>query len=138
MLDVNRLRVIDAVARTGSVTAAAKELHYSQPSVTHHLGRLERATGAQLLQRGGRGIRLTPAGQLLADRAAEILGRIDAADAELSAHVGLSAGRVRLAGFSSAIGALLPGAMAALTQQHPDLQVSLTDAHPLEAIELLR
>ena len=103
MLDVNRLRVIDAVARHGSVTAAAKELHYSQPSVTHHLARLEAETGAQLLQRVGRGIRLTPAGQLLADRAAEIIGRIDAAGAELSAHVGLTAGRVRLAGFASAI-----------------------------------
>jgi molybdate transport repressor ModE-like protein len=55
MLDVNRLRVIDAVARHGSVTAAAKELHYSQPSVTHHLARLEAETGAQLLQRVGRG-----------------------------------------------------------------------------------
>src|ERR687894_70075 len=41
MLDVTRLRVIDAVARHGSVTAAAKDLHYSQPTVTHHLGRLE-------------------------------------------------------------------------------------------------
>ena len=81
MLDVNRLRVIDAVARHGSVTAAAKELHYSQPSVTHHLARLEAETGAQLLQRVGRAIRLTPAGQLLADRAAEIIGRIDAAGA---------------------------------------------------------
>src|ERR687886_156576 len=91
MLDVNRLRVIDAVARHGSVTAAAKELHYSQPSVTHHLARLESETGAQLIQRVGRGIRLTPAGQLLADRAAEIIGRIDAAGAELSAHVGLTA-----------------------------------------------
>ena len=88
MLDVTRLRVIDAVARHGSVTAAAKELHYSQPSVSHHLARLEAETGAQLLQRVGRGIRLTQAGQLLADRAAEIIGRIDAADAELSAHVG--------------------------------------------------
>src|SRR5205807_9032742 len=88
MLDVNRLRVIDAVARNGSVTAAAKELHYSQPSVTHHLARLEAETGAQLLQRVGQGIRLTPAGQLLADRAAEIIGRINAAGAELSAHVG--------------------------------------------------
>ena len=102
MLDVNRLRVIDAVARLGSVTAAAKELHYSQPSVTHHLARLEAETGAQLLQRVGRRIRLTPAGQLLADRAAEIIGRIDAAGAELSAHVGLNAGRVRLADFASA------------------------------------
>jgi len=138
MLDVNRLRVIDAVARHGSVTAAAKELHYSQPSVTHHLARLEAETGAQLLQRVGRGVRLTPAGRLLADRAAEIIGRIDAAGAELSAHVGLTAGRVRMAGFSSAIGSLVPEAVAALTRRHPGLQVSLTDTHPAEAIELLR
>ena len=138
MLDVTRLRVIDAVARHGSVTAAARELHYSQPSVTHHLARLEAETGAQLLQRVGRGIRLTPAGQLLADRAAEIIGRIDAADAELSAHVGLTAGRVRLAGFSSAIGSLVPRAVAALAGRHPGLQISLTDTHPPEALELLR
>src|SRR5215203_1805625 len=138
MLDVNRLRVIDAVARHGSVTAAAKELHYSQPSVTHHLARLEAETGAQLLQRVGRGIRLTPAGELLADRAAEIIGRIDAAGAELSAHVGLTAGRVRLAGFASAIGSLVPAAVATLATRHPGLQISLTDTHPPDAIELLR
>jgi len=88
MLDVTRLRVIDAVARHGSVTAAAKELHYSQPSVSHHLARLEAETGAQLVQRVGRGIRLTEAGRLLADRAAEIIGRIEAADAELTATPG--------------------------------------------------
>ena len=138
MLDVNRLRVIDAVARHGSVTAAAKELHYSQPSVSHHLARLEAESGAQLLQRVGRGIRLTQAGQLLADRAAEIIGRIDAAGAELSAHVGLTAGRVRLAGFSSAIGSLVPRAVAALAGKHPDLQITLIDTHPPEALELLR
>jgi DNA-binding transcriptional LysR family regulator len=138
MLDVTRLRVIDAVARHGSVTAAARELHYSQPSVTHHLARLEAETGAQLLQRVGRGIRLTQAGELLADRAAEIIGRIDAADAELSAHVGLTAGRVRLAGFSSAIGSLVPRAVAGLAGTHPGLEVSLTDTHPPDALELLR
>jgi DNA-binding transcriptional LysR family regulator len=138
MLDITRLRVIDAVARHASVTAAARELSYSQPSVSHHLARLEAETGAQLLQRVGRGVRLTPAGRLLADRAAEILGRIDAADAELSAHVGLNAGHVRLAGFSSAIGSLLPGAVAALEQKHPNVQVTLTDAHPPEALDLLR
>jgi molybdate transport repressor ModE-like protein len=138
MLDVNRLRVIDAVARHGSVTAAARELHYSQPSVTHHLARLEAQTGAQLVQRVGRGIRLTQAGQLLADRAAEIIGRIEAADAELSAHVGLTAGRVRLAGFSSAIASLVPRAVAGLAGRHPGLQITLTDAHPPDALELLR
>jgi len=138
MLDVTRLRVIDALARHGSVTAAAKELHYSQPTVSHHLARLEAETGAQLLQRVGRGVRLTQAGQLLADRAAEIIGRVDAADAELAAHVGLTAGRVRLAGFSSAIGSFVPRAVAALAADHPGLQINLTDTHPLEALELLR
>jgi DNA-binding transcriptional LysR family regulator len=138
MLDVTRLRVLDAFARLGSVTAAAKELHYTQPTVSHHLARLEAETGAQLLQRAGRGIRLTPAGQLLADRAAEIIGRIDVADAELAAHVGLTAGRVRLTSFSSVIESLVPRAVAALTNKHPGLQISLTNTQPPEALELLR
>jgi DNA-binding transcriptional LysR family regulator len=138
MLDLARLRIIDAVARHGSVTAAAKALHYSQPSVSHHLARLEAETGAQLLQRVGRGVRLTEAGRLLADRAAEIIGRVDAADAELSAHIGLKAGKVRLGGFSSAIGSLFPRAMTALARQHPGLQISLTDVHPPEGLQLLR
>src|ERR687886_2199644 len=130
MLNLTHLKVLDAVARHGSVTAAARELHYSQPSVTHHLGRLEAEPGAQLVQRVGRGIRLTPAGRLLADRAAEIIGRIDAAHAELSAHVGLTAGRVRLAAFASAIGSLIPAAVATLAARHPSLEISLTDTHP--------
>jgi DNA-binding transcriptional LysR family regulator len=138
MLDASRLRVIDAVARHGSVTAAARELSYSQPSVSHHLARLEAETGAQLLQRVGRGIRLTQAGELLAGRAAEILGRIDAAEAELSAHVGLTTGRVRLAGFASAIALLVPRAAAALARDHPGLEIGSTDTHPPEALELLR
>src|SRR3954451_12667088 len=138
MLDATRLRVLDAVARDGSVTAAARELSYSQPSVSHHLARLEAETGAQLLQKSGRGIRLTQAGSLLADRAAEIIGRIDAAEAELSAHVGLTAGRVRVAGFASAIGSLVPRAAATLAREHPGLEIGSTDTHPPEALELLR
>jgi DNA-binding transcriptional LysR family regulator len=138
MLDVTRLRVLDAVARLGSVTAAARELGYSQPSISHHLARLEAETGAQLLQRVGRGIRLTQAGHLLADRAAEIIGRIDAADAELSAHVGLTAGRVRLAGFASAIASLVPPAATLLKRDHPGLEIGVTDTHPPDALELLR
>jgi molybdate transport repressor ModE-like protein len=138
VLDLARLRVLAAVARHGSVTAAARELHYSQPSVSHHLAKLEAETGAQLLQRVGRGVRLTEAGRLLAERAAEILGRVDAASAELSAHVGLDAGRVRLAGFSSALSTIAPAAAAALAERHPGLELSLVDAHPDEALAMLR
>src|SRR4029079_6628487 len=74
----------------------------------------------------------------LADRRPEIIGRIDAAGAELSAHVGLTAGRVRLAGFASAIGSLVPAAAAARASGHPGVEIALTDTHPPEAIELLR
>jgi DNA-binding transcriptional LysR family regulator len=138
MVTLVQLRVIDAVRRHGSVTAAAKELRYTQPSISHHLSRLEAQLGAQLLQRVGRGIRLTPAGRLLADRAAEIIGRVDSATAELAALVGLNAGRVRLAGFNSVMSSLLPQAATVLAQQHPGLELGLTDAHPEDALQQLR
>src|ERR671919_1188947 len=138
MLDVNRLRVLAAVARLGSVTAAARELHYSQPSVSHHLGRLEAATGARLIQRVGRGIRLTPEGELLAQRAAEIVGRVDAASVELAAHLGLSAGRVRLAGFQTVLSTIVPKAAGELARSHPGIELNLVDVHPVEALEMLR
>jgi DNA-binding transcriptional LysR family regulator len=138
MVTLVQLRVIDAVRRHGSVTAAAGELHYAQPSISHHLSRLEAHTGATLLQRVGRGIRLTEAGLLLADRAAEIIGRVDSATAELSTLVGLHAGRVRLAGFGSVMSSLVPQAAAVLTGRHPGLQLGLSDMHPEDALEQLR
>jgi DNA-binding transcriptional LysR family regulator len=138
MVTLVQLRVIDAVRRHGSVTAAARELHYTQPSISHHLSRLESQTGARLLQRVGRGIRLTEAGRLLADRAAEIIGRVDSATAELSTLVGLHAGRVRLAGFNSVMSSLVPQAAAILARQHPGLELRLTDTHPEDALQLLR
>ncbi|RBQ16994.1 LysR family transcriptional regulator [Spongiactinospora rosea] len=138
MLDIVRLRVLAAVARHRSVTAAARELHYSQPSVSHHLAKLEAETGAKLVQRAGRGIRLTEAGRLLAERAGEILGRLDAAEHELAAHVGLRSGRVRLAAFPSALGTFVPRAAARLAREHPGLALRITEAEPPEALRMLR
>jgi DNA-binding transcriptional LysR family regulator len=138
MLTLTHLRILDAVARLGSVTAAAQELHYSQPSVSHQLGRLETATGARLLQRVGRGIRLTPEGELRARRAAEIVGRVDAASDELAAHVGLQTGRVRLAGFQTVLSTLIPKAASELARRHPGVELNLVDVHPPEALAMLR
>jgi DNA-binding transcriptional LysR family regulator len=138
MVTLVQLRVLEAVRRHGSVTEAAKELHYSQPSLSHHLARLEAQTGARLLQRVGRGIRLTEAGHLLADRGAEIVGRVDSATAELSTLIGLRAGRVRLAGFGSVMSSLVPQAAAVLARQHPGLELILIDTHPEDALQLLR
>jgi len=138
MLDVTRLKVLVAVARHGSVTAAARALNYAQPSVSHHIARLEAETGTQLLERVGRGIRLTEAGQLLAERAEEIIGRLDSAEAELAAHVGLREGRVRLAAFPSALGTLVPAAAARLAAETPGMEFMLTEAEPPEALRMLR
>lgn len=138
MLDVTRLRVLVAVARHGSVTAAAGALHYAQPSVSHHLARLEAETGSRLVQRAGRGIRLTEAGRLLADRAEEILGRLAAAEAELAAHTGLHAGRVRLAAFPSALGTFVPAAAATFAAAYPAVDLHFREAEPPEAVRLLR
>ncbi|SDT71264.1 LysR family transcriptional regulator [Jiangella sp. DSM 45060] len=138
MLDLTRLRVLVAVAREGSVTAAADALHYAQPSVSHHLARLEAEVGLPLTQRAGRGVRLTEAGELLARRAEEILGQVEAAETELSAHAGLRTGRVRLAAFPSALATLVPTAAARFAAAHPDVELALTEAEPPAALTALR
>src|SRR5712691_2610578 len=138
MLDVTRLRVLVAVARHGSVTAAAHALNYAQPSVSHDLSRLEAETGTKLIQKAGRGIRLTDAGRLLAERAGEIIGRLDAAENELAAYSGLRAGRLRLAAFPSALGTIVPAAAAMLHAEHPSVDLRLTEAEPPEALRMLK
>jgi len=137
-MDLTRLRVLAAVAREGSVTGAARALHYAQPSVSHHLARLEAEVGVALLERQGRGVRLTAAGRLLAARAEEIVGRVGAARDELQALVSLSAGRVRLAAFPSALATLVPDVVAHLAREHPGLGVGLVEAEPPEALDALR
>jgi hypothetical protein len=81
---------------------------------------------------------LTPEGRLLVNRAAEIVGRVDAATNELAAQVGLQAGRVRLAANASALSTIVPKAAATLAQAYPGIELSLIDRHPVEALQMLR
>ncbi|WP_238408918.1 LysR family transcriptional regulator [Pimelobacter simplex] len=138
VIDLRRLEALVAVHRTGSVSAAAAHLHYGQPTISHHLRRLEAETGAVLLQRVGRGIRLTPEGERLARRGEEILGLLARAEAELAAATSLQSGRVRLAAFPSGAATLVPDALALLATRHPGIQLDLVEAEPPEAYELLR
>lgn len=138
VIDLRRLEALVAVHRTGSVSAAALELHYGQPTVSHHLRRLEAETGSVLLQRVGRGIRLTPDGEHLARRGEEILGLLARAESELAASTSLQAGRVRLAAFPSGAATLVPAALATLAAAHPGIELDLVEAEPPEAYEMLR
>src|SRR5262249_53215084 len=115
---------------------AGKALNYAQASVSHHLARLEAETGARLVQRSGRGVELTDAGRLLAGRAEEILGRLDAAEHELAAHVGQREERIRVAGFPSALATVVPAAAAWLRAEHPGVELLLAEAEPPTAARL--
>lgn len=138
MIDLRRLEALVAVHRTGSVSAAAALLHFGQPTISHHLRRLEAETGSVLLQRVGRGVRLTPEGERLALRGEEILGLLARAEDELAASTSLRAGRVRLAAFPSGAATLVPDALALLAERHPGIELDLREAEPPEAYELLR
>jgi DNA-binding transcriptional LysR family regulator len=81
---------------------------------------------------------LTPEGQLLANRATEIVGRVDAATKELAAQIGLQAGRVRLAANASVLSTIVPNAAATLARAHPGIELTLIDLHPAEALRMLR
>ncbi|WP_131104066.1 LysR family transcriptional regulator [Ornithinimicrobium sufpigmenti] len=138
MFDVAGLRVMRAIAEQGSFTAAANSLGYTQPAISQMVRRLEQRTGTALVERSGRTVRLTEAGSLLADRATDILDRIEKAQAEVSAIAGLQAGRVRLMAFPSSSATLVPRALAGLRASHPAVTVQFSEAEPPESLAALR
>lgn len=138
MIDLRRLEALVALRRAGTVSGAAAALDYGQPTISHHLRRLEAETGSVLLQRVGRGLRLTPDGERLARRGEEILALLARAEAELTAATSLQAGRIRLAAFPSGAATVVPRAVALLAERHPGLTLDLSEAEPPEAAEMLR
>lgn len=136
-VDPRRLMIFRSVARTGSISAAARELGWTQPAVSQHLGALEREAGTTLLLRGPRGVTLTEAGRLLLARADAVAGQLHMAGEELAAVASLRRGTVRLAAYPSALATLVPRAIAALQERSADVDVALVEAEPPEALDLL-
>ncbi|MFD6529075.1 LysR substrate-binding domain-containing protein [Streptomyces sp. NPDC060184] len=138
MIEARHLRVLRAVATTGSFSAAARELGFTQPAISQQMKALESSVGTPLLIRTGREMRLTQAGEALVRHASGILAGLTAAEEEVAAIAGLRAGRVRLVSFPSGSSTLVPGALAALRAEHPGTQVSLVEAEPPRSVEMLR
>lgn len=127
-LTLTGLRVVLEVARTGSFSATAERLGYTQSAVSRQVAVAEKAAGMPLFERHARGTRPTPAGEALARRAGKVLDEITAATQELAGMRDRLAGRLVVSGFPTATAALLPRAIARLTGVHPALQVQLTEA----------
>jgi DNA-binding transcriptional LysR family regulator len=134
MLNLDRLRTLDALARHGSVSGAAEGLHITTSAVSQQLAKLEREVGQQLLAKHGRGVRLTDAGRLLADHAARILSQVALAESDLEAQRGRVAGELRLSAFPTAARGLFPTALAALRAEHPGLRLRSCELEPEHGI----
>jgi DNA-binding transcriptional LysR family regulator len=132
MLHLNRLSVFVTVANTGSFSAAADALSYTQSAVSQQIAALEAETGVTLIERLPRGVRLTTAGEALLTHAESILGRLAAAEAEMEAIAGVRGGQLRMASFPTAGATLMPVAIAMFRAQHPEVELTRAAGEPEE------
>ncbi|SDG33945.1 DNA-binding transcriptional regulator, LysR family [Lentzea fradiae] len=135
MLDLGRLKALHAVATYGTVGAAAEVLGYTPSAVSQQITKLERETRTTLLERSGRGVRLTDAALLLAETADQVLKLVEEAEVALEEQRGTAIGRLCVGSFATAARGLLPDVLAVLIERHPALDVRLTEIDPPYATE---
>jgi molybdate transport repressor ModE-like protein len=131
------MRLLVEIERRGTLSAAAGAVGIGQPSASQHLRLLEAAAGQRLVERNGRGSRLTEAGAVLAARAAQALASLDLADEELAALSGLETGTIHV-GASTAPGVyLLPDTLGCFRRDHPGVTVEVEIASSGEILRRL-
>lgn len=127
-----------AIADTGTMSAAADLLRTSQPAISQQVKRLEERCGTALVERQGRGVRLTEAGWVLAKHGAAVSAAVTAAQEELDALTGLHSGRVRITAFPSISASVVPQALATLRNAHPGVALTFVEAEPPELVQSVR
>ena len=137
-LDLRRLRFLREVEERGTLAAVATALGYSPSTVSQQLALLEKEAGTQLLAKAGRGVRLTDAGQLLAQHARVLLSAAEAAEADLAALSGDIRGTVRAGGLQSAARRLLVPAVAQMRADHPQVRLEIFELELEQALPHLR
>jgi DNA-binding transcriptional LysR family regulator len=138
MMELRRLRLLEELARRGTIAAVAEALSYSPSSVSVQLTELEREAGTKLLRRVGRNVELTPAGSRLAAYAKQALDSDEAVRADLAEPSDAPAGRLRMSFVQTPALALLPGTLERLTRTAPDLAVEVIQRETAPAIADLR
>jgi DNA-binding transcriptional LysR family regulator len=137
MLDLHRLRLLRELHARGTIAAVAEALRFTPSAVSQQLAVLEREAGVRLLERAGRGVRLTDAALVLVGHAEALLDRAELAQSDLAAATGKVAGRGRIASFQSAAFHLAVPAMQELGREAPDLRLELVEAEPEESLPML-
>jgi len=137
VLDLRRVRLLRELAARGTIAAVADALQFTPSAVSQQLAILEREAGVPLLERAGRGVRLTDAALTLVEHADALLERAALAEADLAAAAGTVTGRARVAGFQSVMLKLAIPAIEALARDAPRLRCELVEAEPEQAIPAL-
>jgi DNA-binding transcriptional LysR family regulator len=135
-MDPRRLELLLELSRLGSMREVAESLHVTTSTVSQQIAVLAREAGTPLLEPAGRRVRLTPAGQRLADHAVTILAALEAARADLDPSATPS-GTVRVAAFATAIRESLLPVLRGLRETHPDVRLLVHEHEPAEALDLL-
>jgi len=138
VIEIRHLQLLQKVAATGSLSAAARELGFSQPAASQQMRALERSVRTPILLRNPGNTTLTEAGEILLQHAEEVLARLALAKKEIAAITNLESGTVRLASFPSSSATILPRALSMVSQQHPGVHFTLVEAEPPESLSLLR
>lgn len=136
-LDVRHLRLVAAVVDTGSVTAAARVLHLSQPALSHQLRDVEERLGTELFQRQGRRMVLTGPGQRILEAARKVVAEMEAAEADVARLSHASRGVLRLATECYTAYHWLPSVLRRFSTRHPQVDVRIAveaTRRPVEAL----
>ena len=134
MLNLDRLRALHAVSAHGSIIAAAETLNVTTSAVSQQLAKLELETGQTLLERHGRGVRLTDAAAALVTRTHRVLSLLEEAEAELETTNTAVAGQLTIAAFATAARGLAPQALRSLRKKYPQLAITFHEQEPHESI----
>jgi molybdate transport repressor ModE-like protein len=135
--DSTRLRLLVELDRQRSVSAAARAVGIGQPSASEHLRLLEAAAGQRLVERNGRGSRLTEAGRVLATHASQALATLAAGEEELHALAGLESGTIHLGASTTPGVYLLPDTLGCFSRDHPNVSVEVEIASTGEIVDRL-
>lgn len=138
VLNVSRLRVLRELAHRGTIAAVADALWLTPSAVSQQLSALERETRVELVERAGRGVRLTTAGKLLAEHSDRVFDALDEAKSALRALQAEPTGRLRVASFPSVVRLVIPRVMVRLRARFPGLEIEVQDLEGEQSLEAVR
>ncbi|GAB3673694.1 LysR family transcriptional regulator [Angustibacter aerolatus] len=136
-IDVRRLRVLRELERSGTVSATAAALHLTPSAVSQQLAGLSREVGAPLLEKHGRGVRLTGQAKVLLQHAVLVQEQLERARADLAAWQEGVIGEVRVGSLSTGIASVVAPAYAALRRDRPGLDVRVVECDPPDVFSRL-